>query len=379
MVRRLALLVALTLVVAAAPASGETTREARDRVRRERAAKAAELDLLKAEDAEVEEALAAVTAEVNAQQAALIEIRREVKAAEDAVAEALVREDQMTERVAALEDSMTVMAVEEFLSGGRRSFDALDPGGLDLGEWVRRNALADIALGSAAATSDALREAKEDLGLARERAQRAVEQAARQRDEAEEQLEVISAARDQQAAFASKLDNRIESRLAESANLAAIDARLSEQLAAEQAALARRIGGGRPVSPVTVERNIPLRTVYGITVHADLADNLLALLEAASADGVELSGWGYRDPEQQQALREAHCPDPVSSPAASCRPPTARPGHSMHERGLAVDFTQNGRVLSSSTTGYRWLRSHAARYGLHNLPGEPWHWSTNGR
>ena len=51
----------------------------------------------------------------------------------------------------------------------------------------------------------------------------------------------------------------------------------------------------------------------------------------------------------------------------------------MHERGLAIDFTVGGRVITSrASEGYQWLRTNASRYGLYNLPSEPWHWSTNG-
>ena len=51
----------------------------------------------------------------------------------------------------------------------------------------------------------------------------------------------------------------------------------------------------------------------------------------------------------------------------------------MHERGLAVDFTQHGRALTRESGGFRWLMQNAARFGLKNLPSEPWHWSVNGR
>jgi LAS superfamily LD-carboxypeptidase LdcB len=64
--------------------------------------------------------------------------------------------------------------------------------------------------------------------------------------------------------------------------------------------------------------------------------------------------------------------------ASSCRPPTARPGLSMHERGLAVDLTQGGSTLRRSSSGYRWLKANAHKYGFFNLPSEPWHWSVNG-
>ncbi|MBI3257760.1 MAG: D-alanyl-D-alanine carboxypeptidase family protein, partial [Actinobacteria bacterium] len=96
-------------------------------------------------------------------------------------------------------------------------------------------------------------------------------------------------------------------------------------------------------------------------------------------DGIVLGGGGYRSSSDQQRLREAHCPDPVSSPASSCSPPTARPGMSQHERGLAIDFTYDGGVITSrSNPGYRWLAANAGRFGMKNLPSEPWHWSTTG-
>jgi D-alanyl-D-alanine carboxypeptidase len=51
----------------------------------------------------------------------------------------------------------------------------------------------------------------------------------------------------------------------------------------------------------------------------------------------------------------------------------------MHEQGLAIDFTWNGSVISShSSPAFQWLAAHAGRYGLYNLPSEPWHWSVNG-
>jgi D-alanyl-D-alanine carboxypeptidase len=103
------------------------------------------------------------------------------------------------------------------------------------------------------------------------------------------------------------------------------------------------------------------------------------MLDAAAADGIVLGGGGYRSSASQVALRRAHCPDPVNSPASSCRPPTARPGQSMHERGLAIDFTYQGRTIGShSSPAFRWLANHAGGYGFHNLPSEPWHWSVNG-
>ncbi|WP_243882454.1 D-alanyl-D-alanine carboxypeptidase family protein [Cellulomonas dongxiuzhuiae] len=125
-----------------------------------------------------------------------------------------------------------------------------------------------------------------------------------------------------------------------------------------------------------------VRTASGISVHPCLADALDALVVAAAADGVELGGGGWRSPEQQIALRRAHCgpsdADVYDKPASACSPSTARPGSSRHERGLAVDFTTAGRSLTRGSAAYAWLVEHADAYGLENLPGEPWHWSVDG-
>ena len=51
----------------------------------------------------------------------------------------------------------------------------------------------------------------------------------------------------------------------------------------------------------------------------------------------------------------------------------------MHEQGLAVDFTYEGALIGNrSNRGYLWLEANAGRFGLRNLPSEPWHWSTTG-
>lgn len=132
-----------------------------------------------------------------------------------------------------------------------------------------------------------------------------------------------------------------------------------------------------------------LATVGGITVARELAPSLRALLAAARADGIELSGWGWRSPQRQIELRRINgCPDVHSSPASSCRVPTARPGQSQHESGLAVDFTWQGETLCyplraaqcrGRNPAFDWLDENAHRYGLQVLSSEAWHWSTTGR
>lgn len=130
-----------------------------------------------------------------------------------------------------------------------------------------------------------------------------------------------------------------------------------------------------------------LSTVYGITVARSIAENVRRLMVASQRAGVRLGGWGYRSTARQIELRRAHCGRTryaiYEMPSSRCNPPTARPGTSMHEKGLAIDFYKkgaNGRAISiGGTREFRWLKRNAHRYGLYNLPSEPWHWSTNGR
>jgi D-alanyl-D-alanine carboxypeptidase len=120
--------------------------------------------------------------------------------------------------------------------------------------------------------------------------------------------------------------------------------------------------------------------VYGITVNKTVAYALKHMIDDAAKDGVALSGGGFRTRDQQIRLRIANgCPDIWTAPSSSCKVPTAIPGRSLHELGLAVDMTYGGKSIPNhASVAYKWLAAHAARYGYVNLPSEPWHWSITG-
>ena len=126
-------------------------------------------------------------------------------------------------------------------------------------------------------------------------------------------------------------------------------------------------------------RDIEVVRVEGILVNVEIADALEEMIEDAFEDGVELQGWGWRSNERQIELRTQNCEDPWETPSSECSPPTARPGHSRHELGLAIDFHIEGRVITRLDPAFVWLEQHAGIYGLFNLPSEPWHWSVDGR
>ncbi|MGH3980475.1 MAG: glucosaminidase domain-containing protein, partial [Pseudonocardiaceae bacterium] len=117
--------------------------------------------------------------------------------------------------------------------------------------------------------------------------------------------------------------------------------------------------------------NVPLTRVQGITVHQQIAAQVDAIITAAASDGLSLSGAGYRSPARQIELRIAHCGAShyaiYFATASACSPPTARPGTSMHEVGLAIDFNN---CNSHATRCWQWLTTNAAGYGLYNLPSE---------
>ena len=122
-----------------------------------------------------------------------------------------------------------------------------------------------------------------------------------------------------------------------------------------------------------------LENVEGIVVHQRLAPIIRTLLNQAEIADVPLEGGGYRDRTAQQRLRVRNCPDPANSPPSSCSPPTARVGESLHEYGLAIDFTSGGElIVDRSHPAYQFLEANTPRFGLEVHPQEPWHWSFGG-
>jgi len=120
-------------------------------------------------------------------------------------------------------------------------------------------------------------------------------------------------------------------------------------------------------------------------VARQIAGNVQALLEAAANDGIQLTvNSAYRDPSHQIALRRKNCGssdyDIYKKPSSQCTPPTARPGTSNHERGLAIDLGVSGGRLEPGTPAFDWMLRNAERnFGLKNYSKESWHWSVDGK
>jgi peptidoglycan hydrolase CwlO-like protein len=409
------------------PDPAKTERE-RDDVRSQRAEVDLQIDALEAKDVEVQAALSELENNVATQQAELDEAERaheeaeaELSAAIQAVADAQLRIDELNRRADEL-------VVQSFVSPP--TDNALDAFRADsLSDAAVKQAVIEIQADTDADILDQLDEAHEDMEVEQANKTAAEAAAEEHKDEAAQELVDVQAALDQQQDFAADLEERLNAKLAEAESLKVFDKALSDRLVREQAEVARRLramqeaaerqrradeaaaraaaaAADRPAPPASdsppripamappasVVTSAPggLATVTcphggSVTVAGSIAGNVQALLNAAANDGVSLcavSGW--RSPEKQIELRREHCGSSNYAiyymPASQCSPPTARPGSSMHERGLAIDFSCNGGgAIRYGNSCWNWLAAHANDYGLYNLPSEPWHWSTSGR
>ena len=186
-----------------------------------------------------------------------------------------------------------------------------------------------------------------------------------------------------------EINQRLDRRLSEAANLEALDAQFAAEIRSGEQQLAEAIARAearRRAQTITVPPNadFELTNVRGIVVNVLIADQLEGFLVAMEAEGFTLGGGGYRDNSRQIELRRQHCGTSeyavYQMPASQCSPPTARPGFSQHQVGLAVDFTHNGRIIRSRNTAvFQAMARIAPDYGFVNLPSEPWHWSTTGQ
>ena len=383
-----ALALALGLGALAMPtdANADTASE-RAEVQRKRAAIAADIDALRATDAQVEAALVALDSNVATQTAALRDAERRSAEADAALARATEKVQAKQAEIAALDAAVKDLAIETFIRPPSSSgiVDSLESE--NIGEAELKQSLLEAKSASQFDALDQLDKAREDLEIAQAEAEAAATAAEQQQAAVDARLAEVTVARDQQAKVVADVQARLDRSLSEAAHLASVDKKLSAQLAAEQARLAQLAAARAPRSsgPVTISitGSGSIVTVRGIQIHQSIANNLANLLSAAEADGISLSGWGYRDSQRQIELRRQNCGTSdyavYQMSPSSCSPPTARPGQSNHERGLAVDFTYQGRTIQSrSSPAFQWLRANAASYGFYNLPSEPWHWSVNG-
>ena len=137
--------------------------------------------------------------------------------------------------------------------------------------------------------------------------------------------------------------------------------------------------------------------VEGISfyIHPGIKDNTVKLFsdlnaylaEETNEGPVTASGWRSFS-TQVQARVDNGCPDKWYTRSTDCTTPTATPGNSNHERGLAVDIRhKGGGTIRHRSEAFKWLqripagqdKNNGELRGFKNLASETWHWSINGQ
>lgn len=146
--------------------------------------------------------------------------------------------------------------------------------------------------------------------------------------------------------------------------------------------------------PVAADHVPDLALVRGHRVAVTAAEHLARMLDASDRHGLGLKiVSGYRSYARQQTLhsRAVTTRGPAHADAFS-----ARPGHSEHQTGLAVDVATSHseactlRPCFGNTAAGRWLAQESWRYGfivrytganraVTGFDGEPWHLRYVGR
>ncbi|MFN8053052.1 MAG: M15 family metallopeptidase [Acidimicrobiales bacterium] len=390
-----------------------------------------DIDVLRASADQVRAALAATAAQRTAAESDLAAARAAAVTAADAVAAAEAAEQAAQRRADVIDGQVREAAVAAYVGNG-----AAVPLGILVSSNAQDASWESTVLKYRAEQQAELlaRQRRAQQALHAERAARA-EAAAAASDAERRTASRVAALVDlenSQAKLVSQVDDRLDAALSEAAALAAIDVAAADKLTSDEQNLRNAVAqsvpeadpavtGGLPAtrstvppptttpSPTTTRKPspgvtappptttpspspgttipvpIPVDTVNvgGFIVARSIAAPFGSLLQAAAAAGIALGGSAYRDVNTQVELRRQHCGttdyDIWQRPASQCSPPTAIPGRSMHEKGLAIDFTCD-RVLIGDHANrcFVWLAANASSFGFYNLPSEPWHWSTNG-
>jgi LAS superfamily LD-carboxypeptidase LdcB len=368
------------------------------------------VDVLRGDSSSIGATLVEVRENVETQKATLATAQAAVITAENALATIDAALADTRARLADLTIKADRVVIDAFMNPPMETaLEALSSDNLS-DATVKQSILNRQADGDAALL-DQYEALEEQLTAQQAEQETAARTAATAKADAEAALADVEAAVGQEVTFALEVERRLEQRLAEAEALENVDPALAEQIRAREAELAaalnaldeevraeqarqlaaqlsvqaqenRDVTGIKPVPGGVVDVTCPAGG--SVQVAGDIASSVERLMADAFEAGVTMCGSGYRDPADQIALRQANCGSSdyaiYQAPSSYCSPPTARPGASLHEQGLAIDFTygSGSSTISSGSAVYSWLQDHAADYGLYNLPGEPWHWSVDG-
>lgn len=395
-------------VVVSAPASAQESPSEREQSGERAALVSIEVDVLRADNVQLNEALSDVRENVESQKAMLAEAQTQLTSAETALATAEAALADTQSRLDAINVDVDRVVVGMFVNPPvESSLETLTADSLT--DATVKQSILDRQADTDATTLASYQELQAQLETERSEREAAASEAETAAAEAAAAYADVEAAVGQQAAFAAEVQRRLDQRLAEADALQNTNPELADQIRVREAELAaalneldeevqaerareraaqlaeqadanKNITGIKPVAGGVTDVACPAGGT--LQVAGDISGAVERLLADAAAVGYAMCGYGYRDPADQIRVRRMNCGSSnyaiYQAPSSYCSPPTARPGTSMHEQGLAIDFTMGGSTLGSGSPAYSWLKDNAANYGLYNLPGEPWHWSVDG-
>lgn len=359
----------------------------------------------RADESDIENAFGQIRDNVETELASLTAAEQAVKNADAAVAATEKKVAELQAQIDELVGQSDDVVVRTFVNPpSETAVESLTADSVS--DAIVKHALLDMKASADAAVLDKLHGLEADLEEQREAEDEARSDASTKRAAAEMALDELEDAASQQVTFAREIERRLERNLGEIEALKDLDPELVAQMQEQINKLSGDLSAARErlaqedrlrelnIDAPTVEgpSTIDIDAIEGniltvscpsggsIEIHKDIADSLRDLLNLSFQKGLTLCGNGYRSIARQIQLRRINCNGNVwSAPASSCSPPTARPGQSMHERGLAIDFTCGSYgAVGRSDPCFAFLKANAGDFGLRNLPSEPWHWSSNG-
>ncbi len=406
---------ALLVLLATAPVQAQTqqdvdeARQQRDAAREDAVQVAGRIDALTGDADELAASLDLLQVTISALESRLATAKQAVESTNNATALVVGEIEVLKSHQSELRESLLNSVVEQYIEGhavGQRNIlTAEDPVG-----WSMRQGLFKLLTRDATSVQDQLRVVGSYLDDARAEAESLADNAAGEAAEVARLATEAAAAHEAEGKLLAKVSRRLERRLAEADTLESMDAQLSDEIRRGEAEIARRLAlaqskarerraqdgaasddtagadgldSGLSAKDI-IARVGEIETVRGIEVHASVADRLRALIGAAEANGILLTGVGWRSTEYQIELRIQNCGSTdyliFDAPSEACWPATARPASSRHEAGTAIDFMASGRaIVDPNSVAFQWLAANASTYGFYNLWSEPWHWSTDGR
>lgn len=298
-----ALVVLLVMAVATPAFADASAEDKRAAAQAKKAEAAGQLDTLKANDDQLEEAVKALDAGVQVQAASTDQAQQALRAADLSLGSAQLRLAGTELRMTDLRQKAADAAVRAYVHpGGDTLLEIVRA--KDLGEASRRQALLAHVVASDKDVVDQMRSVRQDEQFERENLAKAQQAAADRKKAAADKLAVLEKTRNDQVRLKSALDARISQVTSEVAALSREEATLSDLIRARQlSADSTDTGAGSAKvsgSGLAWPANGTITSGFGYrwgALHAglDIANNVGTPIRAAKSGTIILAGWngGY--------------------------------------------------------------------------------------